>query len=963
MKFISTIIALLFSSILLSQDVNMQNGTVSQCDGNFYDSGGEFGNYANDENFVLTICPENTGQKIQLNFTAFVTQLGVEPDIMTIFDGDSVAAPPFGDFSGNNSPGFIEASDTNTTGCITIQFVSNGSGNISGWEAEISCLTPCQDITAQLDSSTPTANANGEILICAGGEVDFEGSGIFSVNGTGATYEWDFGNSTTATGQSVTATYAEPGIYVVSLLITDTNPLGCTNLNSISQVVRVSPEIDFTGTEASESTICFGETTTITGVASIPQFEDCAPEIFDQTWLEDTPSTGLATSYTSTITVDCYGPGQLLTDVTQITDFCAVMEHSFMGDLTIILEAPNGSQVLFLEYQDGTDPGDNLGIPDQADNGNPGTGLQYCFSPTATQTLDDASVGTNDIPAGTYAALPSSSFDNLLGTPLNGDWTFIIIDSWAADDGTLFSWNLNFDASLVPPSNTIVSEAWDTDSTITNTTGNVITVEPPNSGEFCYTYRAVDDFGCEYTEEVCIDVLPELITELPNNLIICDPGAPPYNFNLELNTNVVTASATNASDLVVTYHNSQADAENDIDAIVGSNNYSGTDGETIYVRIEYLTSGCNEVFPFTLGLSGQPVTNAVPDLVLCDDPSNDGFEEFDLSLQTLGVLGTQAATDFNVTYHLSFADADAGTGVLPNLYTNGIINLEPIYVRVESVGDSNCYNATANPLFNLVVNPRDDASFTITPTCDGAIVNITGTLGGAFTFNPAPTDGAVINPNTGEVTGGTSGATYTIEYTTNGVCPSVNAQTFNVIDIDDPSFTFTATCDGGTATITGDTGGLFSFNPLPTDAAVIDPNTGEVTNATPGNTYTIEYVTSGTCPASSTQNLTILTLDDPGFILTATCDGGTATVTGTPGGGFAFNPDLGDGAVIDPATGTITGGIPGTTYTVEYTTSGACPQSSTQGVTVLDADNASFTVAPTCDGGTATVTGTSGGTF
>ena len=704
MKYLFTFFILTISSVLIAQDITMQTTTVSQCGGVFYDSGGEFANYGNDENFVLTICPENPGQKIQLEFIEFNTQLNA--DIVTIFDGDDITAPPIGDFSGANNPGLVEASDANTSGCITVQFVSNGSANASGWVANISCRTPCQDITAQLDSTVPDVNSEGEVLICAGGDVTFNGSAIFSANDDpNATYEWDFGNSTTATGQSVVATYNEPGIFVVDLVVTDTNPLGCSSTNSISQVVRVSPEIDFTGTEATDATICFGESTTITGVATIPQFEDCAPEIFDQTWLEDTPSTGQDTSYSSTITVDCYGPGQVLTDITQITDFCAVMEHSFMGDLSIILQAPNGAQVMFLEYGDGTDPGDNLGIPDQADNGNPGTGLQYCFSPTATQTLDDAAATGNDIPAGTYAALPSSSFDNLLGSPLNGDWTFIIIDSWAADDGTLFSWNLNFDPSLVPPSNSVVSEEWDADPTITNTNGNIITVTPPTAGEFCYTYRASDDFGCEYTQEVCIEVLPEIVTETPNDLFVCDSGTPPYIFDLETNTAVVLASAANASDLVVTYHNSQADADADVGAIADLNNYSGTDGEIIYIRVEYLDSGCYEVLSFTLNVAGQPNINPVPDLELCDDVSNDGVEEFDLSVQTLGILGAQAPTDFNVTYHLTFDGADNGTGALPNLYTNGG-NPEPIYVRVESIGDSNCYNASANPVFSLIVNPR-----------------------------------------------------------------------------------------------------------------------------------------------------------------------------------------------------------------------------------------------------------------
>ena len=264
----------------------------------------------------------------------------------------------------------------------------------------------------------------------------------------------------------------------------------------------------------------------------------------------------------------------------------------------------------------------------------------------------------------------------------------------------------------------------------------------------------------------------------------------------------------------------------------------------------------------------------------------------------------------------------------------------------------------------VVVNPLDDATFDVTPTCDGATVNSPLiTPGGIFEFTGFPGLGVNIDPVTGEVTGAISGLPYEVQYTTSGVCPDVFTLTFTVLTQDDSSFTVTPTCDGGTASITGDLGGTFIFNPLPTDAAVIDPNTGEVTSATPGSSYTIEYITSGICPTSSIQVLTVLTLDDPGFTLTATCDGATATVTGDVGGTFAFNPLPTDTAVIDSNTGTIINGVSGTTYTVEYTTAGNCPQSLTQNVTVTTSDDASFTVTPSCDGGTATVTGTTGGTF
>ena len=109
---------------------------------------------------------------------------------------------------------------------------------------------------------------------------------------------------------------------------------------------------------------------------------------------------------------------------------------------------------------------------------------------------------------GTY--LPVESFNALIGSPLNGDWCIEILDNLAVDNGYIFSWELNFDDS-VPFQDftftpTITSESWDADATITNVNGNVITVAPTTSGEFCYTYRVFDDIGCEYTKEVCIDV-------------------------------------------------------------------------------------------------------------------------------------------------------------------------------------------------------------------------------------------------------------------------------------------------------------------------------------------------------------------------------------------------------------------------------------------------------------------------
>ncbi|MGC6432871.1 MAG: hypothetical protein ACON4M_01600, partial [Crocinitomicaceae bacterium] len=206
----------------------------------------------------------------------------------------------------------------------------------------------------------------------------------------------------------------------------------------------------------------------------------------------------------------------------------------------------------------------------------------------------------------------------------------------------------------------------------------------------------------------------------------------------------------------------------------------------------------------------------------------------------------------------------------------------------------------------------DDPSFTLSPTCDGGTATITGTVGGTFTFTTPPSDAAVIDATTGTITGGTSGATYDVTYTTSGACSATSNQTVTVTTADDATFTMTGTCDGGTATVTGTPGGTFSFTTPPSDAAVIDATTGTVSGGTSGTLYDVTYTTSGTCSATSNQTVTATSSDDASFTMTGTCDGGTATITGTLGGTFSFTTPPSDAAIIDATTGTITGGTSGT---------------------------------------------------
>lgn len=69
------------------------------------------------------------------------------------------------------------------------------------------------------------------------------------------------------------------------------------------------------------------------------------------------------------------------------------------------------------------------------------------------------------------------------------------------------------------------------------------------------------------------------------------------------------------------------------------------------------------------------------------------------------------------------------------------------------------------------------------------------------------------------------------------------------------SFTISATsCTQATSTITGSTGGTFSFNPVPTDGATINATTGAISNGVPGATYTVQYTV---CGNTATHSVTL----------------------------------------------------------------------------------------------------------
>ena len=147
----------------------IQNGTISTCEGIFYDSGGPNGNYQNNENHTLTFVPSTIDNKMKFNFTAFDCENGY--DFLKVYDGADVNAPMIGSYTGATIPVALvdlQASEGNASGAITFHFTSDGTGNHQGWIANISCLineTHDMAATSVSGNTTPTIGTSSNYTI------------------------------------------------------------------------------------------------------------------------------------------------------------------------------------------------------------------------------------------------------------------------------------------------------------------------------------------------------------------------------------------------------------------------------------------------------------------------------------------------------------------------------------------------------------------------------------------------------------------------------------------------------------------------------------------------------------------------------------------------------------------------------------------------------------------------------
>ena len=185
--------------------------TQTSCNGVLYDVGGPNANYYDNNDSWITIEPLGASS-VTLDFTDFdieapSSSTNCNWDYLEIFDGNSTNAPSLGQFCNvlTGSPGTI----TSTGGAITVLLHADQGVNGRGFALNWSCIYP---------SVAPNSSFKADDTLSCTNTINFTD---LSANGPNS-WLWDFGDGNTSSLQNPTHTYANGGLYTVSLTTSNT---------------------------------------------------------------------------------------------------------------------------------------------------------------------------------------------------------------------------------------------------------------------------------------------------------------------------------------------------------------------------------------------------------------------------------------------------------------------------------------------------------------------------------------------------------------------------------------------------------------------------------------------------------------------------------------------------------------------------------------------------------------------
>ena len=220
--------------------------------------------------------------------------------------------------------------------------------------------------------------------------------------------------------------------------------------------------------------------------------------------------------------------------------------------------------------------------------------------------------------------------------------------------------------------------------------------------------------GCVNTSitfNLIVNPLP--VANFASNLEVCDDdtdGSPVNGFSQSIDLEQQTAIILGNQDpnsFRVTYHTSSSDAASGTSPITGLFTNTVAFTQTIYTRVENITTNCvNSFSNFDVIINPEPTAQIINDIEICDDDTDGIISGIDLNQYITNILGSsQSPNDFTVTFHLNQTGADTGSNPInANSFTNTIPNSQAIFVRVVN-NTTGCFNSTTSFNINILSLP------------------------------------------------------------------------------------------------------------------------------------------------------------------------------------------------------------------------------------------------------------------
>lgn len=316
-------------------------------------------------------------------------------------------------------------------------------------------------------------NADVQVLAtpCTGGALQLSATG-------GSTFQWTGPNGFTSNLQNPVInnlSAVNNGTYRCTI----TAAAGCTGKDSALVSVVAPPSLTVTGSAA----ICPGASTPLLATAAAAgQGQNSATSTAVVSVPDNNPN-----GATASITIN----GSTVANAIQSITIDS-LTHTWDGDMTFILIAPNGSQVTLASAVGGS--GQNF--------------LHTRFVPSGATAIN------NGVAPFTGNFTPAQPFSGLSGTA-NGVWKLKMVDAGPNDLGVLYKW------SLVLPGNTIASYAWTPAATLNNPSVNNPVATPGSTTT--YGVVVTDAQGCTASGNAIVTVKQIEFTATVNH-VGCNGG-------------------------------------------------------------------------------------------------------------------------------------------------------------------------------------------------------------------------------------------------------------------------------------------------------------------------------------------------------------------------------------------------------------------------------------------------------